>query len=114
MQKVFSIIICTILGLSTLFFGGTTLYYRNELGKSVSELGRVRAELAAATDQQQELRELVGDSKSILEQSVTTVSGLREQIRELERSYKKMEDLLWNNSGSNSSNDSGAGDNTGE
>lgn len=110
MQKVVTYILIGILFVSTLFFAGTTIYSGYKLRVCVRELESVRTELAAATDKQQELRDILRDSDAILSSSISTVSELRNAIRVIEANYKKMENVLRNNGSSDSANDSGAGD----
>lgn len=76
------------------------------LGEAKRELERTRAELNAAADQQQRIREIVRGTGNILSESFVTVNGLREQIAVIRESYEEMEKLLYStgtdNSGLNS------------
>ena len=103
-----AIIICAL--------AGTTIYYRSQLGQCRDELGRVRVELDNATNQQQtitdgltECLELCRDAETVLSESATSLSGLREQIRILRNNYEYMETRLYqlrgDNAGSYDNND---------
>lgn len=101
MQKVFSIIVCTILGLATLFFGGTTLYYRNELGKSVSELRYIREKYERAADIQRNIEDTVRDANSTIQRqhdslcvSVSTLGELRRSFEEVEQYCHSLENYI--------------------
>ena len=65
------------------------------LGQAQRELERTRIELNRASDQQQRIGEIVRGTNSILRESFSTVSGLREQIAVIRESYEEMEKLLY-------------------
>lgn len=104
------IIICILLLLSGVFFG-TTFYYRNKYDRLV-EQHRSELELARTRSEQYETiyrsaRDTNRELGECLSRSTTTLSGLREQLREIRKRYEAMENLLdsiWNN-------DCDAGDN---
>lgn len=95
------IIICILLLLSGIFFG-TTFYYRTKYVGLV-ERNRVELELARTRSEQYEniyrsARTTNRELGECLSRSTTTLSGLREQLREIRKRYEEMEDLL-NSSG---------------
>lgn len=124
-EKIFRVLFFVFL-FFTLLFTGASVYlsvrYANterELGAVRAELERVRAELANATDQQRELESAItecetiaNDTTKLLDQSFTSIQGLREQIHAIRTQFEKMETCLRNyrsNSGTdnyNSSNNS--------
>jgi septal ring factor EnvC (AmiA/AmiB activator) len=126
-EKVWRVLFFVMLGFSLLFAGASVFVSvrctntERELGKCRAELGRIRTELANATNQQQHLEEglnecarICEDTDKLLNQSVATVSGLREQIRAIRTSYEAMETCLRNYHSSNGSNDNNTGDNNSE
>ena len=91
------IIICGLLLLSGIFFG-TACYYRSKYDRLV-ERNRVELELARTRSEQYEniYRSARNTNKELgecLSRSTTTLSGLREQLREIRARYEEMENLL--------------------
>lgn len=91
------IIICILLLLSGIFFG-TTFYYRTKYTRLV-ERNRVELELARTRTEQYEniyrsARDTNRELGECLSRSTTTLSGLREQLREIRKRYEEMENLL--------------------
>lgn len=91
------IIICSLLLLSGVFFG-TTCYYRSKYDRLV-ERNRVELELARTRSEQYEniyrsARNTNRELGECLSRSTTTLSGLREQLREIRARYEEMENLL--------------------
>ena len=91
------IIICVLLLCSGIFFS-STCYYRSKYTRLV-EQNRVELELARARSEQYEniyrsARETNIELGKCLSRSTTTLSGLREQLREIRAKYEKMENLL--------------------
>lgn len=84
------------------------LHYRLE--QSRQQLEHYRAELNAAKDQQQRIREIVRGTDEILSESLDTVAGIRSQIKIIRESYEKMENLLYG-IGSNDANYDGDSNN---
>lgn len=111
-----------------LLFTGASIYLsvrctntERELGKCRTELERVRTELANATNQQQYLEEglnecarICEDTEKLLNQSVATISGLREQIRAIRTSYEAMEACLRNYRSNDGSSDCDTSNNSSE
>ena len=108
-EKVWRVLFFVMLGFSLLFSGASvylSVRYANaerELGTVRAELERVRAELANATDQQREFENAItecetiaNDTTKLLDQSITTVQGLREQIHAIRIQFEKMETCLRN------------------
>ena len=113
------IVICILLLLSGVFFG-TTFYYRTKYTGLV-ERNRMELELARERSEQYETiyksaRDTNRELGECLSRSTTTLSGLREQLREIRKRYEEMENLLnsvgnnnyntWNNDYSTDSNSS--------
>lgn len=126
-EKIWRVLFFVVLGFSLLFAGASVFVSvrctntERELGKCRAELERVRTELANATNQQQQLEEglnecarICEDTDKLLNQSVATISGLREQIRAIRTSYEAMETCLRNYRSSNGSNDNNTGNNNSE
>lgn len=91
------IIMCSLLLLSGVFFG-TTCYYRSKYDRLV-ERNRVELELARTRSEQYEniyrsARETNRELGECLSRSTTTLSGLKEQLREIRARYEEMENLL--------------------
>lgn len=91
------IIICGLLLLSGGFFG-TACYYRTKYTGLV-ERNRVELELARTRSEQYEniYRSARITNRGLgecLSRSTTTLSGLREQLREIRARYEEMESLL--------------------
>ena len=91
------IIICILLLLSGIFFG-TTFYYRT---KYVGLVERNRVELNAARARSEQYENIYRSARDTnrelgecLSRSTTTLSGLREQLREIRKRYEEMENLL--------------------
>lgn len=106
------IIICSLLLLSGIFFG-TTCYYRTKYDRFV-ERNRVELELARTRSEQYEniYRSARITNRGLgecLSRSTTSLSGLREQLREIRARYEEMENLL--NSFGNNNSDVGNNDN---
>lgn len=100
------IIICILLLLSGIFFG-TTFYYRAKYVGLV-ERNRVERELARTRTEQYEniyrsARNTNRELGECLSRSTTTLSGLREQLREIRKRYEEMENLF-NSIGNNNNN----------
>lgn len=92
-----SIVIYGLLLLSGVFFG-TTCYYRSNYDRLV-ERNRVELELARTRSEQYEniyraARNTNRELGECLSRSTTTLSGLREQLREIRARYEEMENLL--------------------
>ena len=90
-------IICGLLLLSGVLFG-TTCYYRTKYDRFV-ERNRVELELARTRSEQYEniYRSARITNRGLgecLSRSTTTLSGLREQLREIRKRYEEMENLL--------------------
>jgi septal ring factor EnvC (AmiA/AmiB activator) len=126
-EKIYRVLFFVVLGFSLLFAGASVFVsVRNanterELGAVRAELERVRTELANASNQQQHLEEglnecarICEDTEKLLNQSVATISGLREQIRAIRTSYEAMEACLRNYRSGDGSSDCDTGSNTGE
>lgn len=99
------IIICSLLLLSGVFFG-TTCYYRSKYDRLVERNG-VELELARTRSEQYEniyrsARVTNRELGECLSRATTTLSGLREQLREIRARYEEMENLL-NSFGHNNS-----------
>jgi chromosome segregation ATPase len=91
------IIICILLLLSGVFFG-TTCYYRNKYDRLVeqhrSELELVRTRSEQYENIYRSARNTNRELGECLSKSTTTLSGLREQLREIRKRYEEMENLL--------------------
>ena len=90
--SVFALLLC-----SGVFFG-TTCYYRAKYNR-LMERDRVELELARTRSEQYETvyrsaRNTNRELGECLSRSTTTLSGLREQIREIRKRYEEMENLL--------------------
>lgn len=99
------IIICILLLLSGVFCG-TTFYYRTKYIGLV-ERNRVELELVRTRSEQYEniyrsARATNRELGECLSRSTTTLSGLREQLREIRKRYEEMENLF-NSIGNNNS-----------
>ena len=104
--------ICSLLLLSGVLFG-TTHYYRSKYDRFV-ERSRVELELARTRSEQYEniYRSARITNRGLgecLSRSTTTLSGLREQLREIRARYEEMENLL--DSFGNNNSDVGNNDN---
>lgn len=91
------ILIGILLLLSGVFFG-TTCYYRAKYNR-LMERDRVELELARTRSEQYETvyrsaRNTNRELGECLSRSTTTLSGLREQLREIRKRYEEMENLL--------------------
>jgi hypothetical protein len=91
------VIICVLLLLSGGCFG-TTCYYRSKFTGLV-ERDRVQLELARTRSEQYEniyrsARTTNRELGECLSRTTTTLSGLREQLREIRKRYEEMENLL--------------------
>ena len=107
------IIICILLLLSGIFFG-TTFYYRT---KYVGLVERNRVELNAARTRSEQYENIYRSARATnrelgecLSRSTTTLSGLREQLREIRKRYEEMENLF--NSVGNNNSDVGNNNNS--
>lgn len=126
-EKIFRILFFVFLFFA-LLFTGASIYLsircanaERELGTARAELERVRTELANATNQQQCLEEglnecarICEDTDKLLNQSVATISGLREQIRAIRTSYEAMETCLRNYRSSNNTDNHNSSNNSSE
>jgi septal ring factor EnvC (AmiA/AmiB activator) len=111
-----------------LFFAGASVAAtvrctntERELGAVRAELERVRTELANARNQQREFESAItecetiaNDTTQLLDQSITTVSGLREQIHAIRTQFEKMETCLRNYRSSNSTRNCDTSNNSSE
>ena len=126
-EKIYRILFFVVLGFSLLFAGASVyLSVRNanterELGAVRAELERVRTELANATEQQRELESAItecetiaNDTTQLLDQSITTVQGLREQIHAIRTQFEKMETCLRNYRSSSSTYNYNSSNNSSE
>ena len=119
-EKIWRFLFFVLLGFSLLFAGASVaatvrcITAERELGECRAELGRIRNELQTASDQQRELREIVRDSKAILDRSTATLSGLREQLRAIRINYEAMEACLRNYRCGDGSSDCDTGSDTSE
>lgn len=91
------VIICILLLLSGVLFG-TTFYYRAKYVRLV-ERNRAELELARTRSERYETiyksaRDTNRELGKCLSRSTTTLSGLREQLREIRKRYEEMENLL--------------------
>lgn len=92
-EKVCYIVIaalCVLLSIALAGFGIQT----RRLDRRMAELGQLRGELEAAYDRESDIRETVGRAGAILGESAGTVSELREQLKEIEKSYDDLVRLL--------------------
>lgn len=108
-------IICILLLLSGIFFR-TTCHYRTKYA-GLMERNRVELELARTRSEQYEniYRSARITNRGLgecLSRSTTTLSGLREQLREIRKRYEEMESLL--SSFGNNDSDVGNNDNCGD
>ena len=106
------IIVCSLLLLSGVFFG-TTYYYRSKYA-GLMERNRVELELARTRSEQYEniYRSAKITNRGLgecLSRSTASLSGLREQLREIRKRYEEMENLF--NSIGNNNGDVGNNDN---
>lgn len=126
-EKIYRVLFFVTLVFALLFAGASVyLSIRNtnterELGAVRAELERVRAELANATDQQREFENAItecetiaNDTTQLLDQSITSIQGLREQIHAIRTQFEKMETCLRNYRSSNGSSDCDTGNNSSE
>ena len=126
-EKIYRILFFVVLGFSLLFAGASVFVsVRNanierELGKCRAELERVRTELANATEQQRELESAItecetiaNDTTQLLDKSITTVQGLREQIHAIRTQFEKMETCLRNYRSSSSTYNYNSSNNSSE
>lgn len=126
-EKIYRVLFFVFLFFALLFTGASvyiSVRYANaerELGAVRAELERVRAELANATDQQRELESAItecetiaNDTTQLLDKSITTVQGLREQIRAIRTQFEKMETCLRNYRSRDGSSDCDTGNNSSE
>lgn len=108
-EKIYRVLFFIFLFFALLFAGASVFVSvrctntERELGKCRTELERVRTELANATEQQRELESAItecetiaNDTTQLLDQSITTVQGLREQIHAIRIQFEKMETCLRN------------------
>lgn len=126
-EKIYRVLFFVFLFFALLFAGASVFVSvrctntERELGKCRAELERVRAELANATDQQRELESAItecetiaNDTTQLLDQSITSVQGLREQIHAIRIQFEKMETCLRNYRSSNGSSNCDTGNNSSE
>lgn len=126
-EKIYRVLFFIFLFFALLFTGASIyLSVRNanterELGECRAELERVRAELTNASNQQRELESAItecetiaNDTTQLLDQSITTISGLREQIHAIRTQFEKMETCLRNYRSSNSTRNCDTSNNSSE
>lgn len=126
-EKIYRVLFFVFLFFALLFAGASvylSVRYANterELGTVRAELERVRAELANATDQQRELESTItecetiaNDTTKLLDQSITSIQGLREQIHAIRAQFEKMETCLRNYRSGNSASNCDTGNNSSE
>ena len=126
-EKIYRVLFFIFLFFALLFAGASVFVsVRNanterELGKCRTELERVRTELANATEQQRELESAItecetiaNDTTKLLDQSITTVQGLREQIHAIRTQFEKMETCLRNYRSGDSTRNCDTGSDTSE
>ena len=126
-EKIYRVLFFIFLFFALLFTGASVyLSVRNanterELGAVRAELERVRTELANASNQQREFESAItecetiaNDTTQLLDQSITTVSGLREQIHAIRTQFEKMETCLRNYRSGNSTRNCDTGNNSSE
>lgn len=126
-EKIYRVLFFVFLFFALLFAGASvfvSVRYANaesELGTVRAELERVRAELANATDQQRELENAItecetiaNDTTQLLDQSITSIQGLREQIHAIRIQFEKMETCLRNYRSNDGSSDCDTGNNSSE
>lgn len=126
-EKIYRVLFFIVLGFSLLFTGASVFVSvrctntERELGKCRTELERVRAELANATDQQRELESAItecetiaNDTTQLLDQSINSVQGLREQIHAIRTQFEKMETCLRNYRSSSSTDNYNSSNNSSE
>lgn len=126
-EKIYRVLFFVVLVFSLLFAGASVyISVRNanterELGAVRAELERVRAELANATDQQREFENAItecetiaNDTTKLLDQSITSIQGLREQIHAIRTQFEKMETCLRNYRSSNSTRNCDTSNNSSE
>lgn len=118
-KKIVAIVVAVLCGLysilSTAGWIKFSVYSRRverELEQCRTELGDVRNQLIQADNRQRDIdqgldniEERLLNSKELLSVSVTTVAGLREQIRVLRKNYEDMEMELYMLRNNYSSND---------
>ena len=126
-EKIYRVLFFVFLFFALLFAGASvfvSVRYANaesELGTVRAELERVRAELANATDQQREFENAItecetiaNDTTQLLDQSITSIQGLREQIHAIRIQFEKMETCLRNYRSGNSASNCDTGNNSSE
>ena len=99
-EKNNSILIIVLCCLALSLLGNCIQEYR--LGVYRQQLESTRMELAAATNRQSEIAEILRRDGQILNESFTTISGIRSQIAIIKENYETMENIL---SGNNNSSD---------
>lgn len=100
-EKVVIIVISICLFISMLYGG----FVQARLGTVRAELNTVRAELEYAENREQQIRDTIGRANKILEQSSTTIQGIRKQIQEIKHNYEYMESIINSSTDSNSRSD---------
>lgn len=126
-EKIWRVLFFVFLFFALLFAGASVFVSvrctntERELGKCRTELERVRAELANATDQQRELESAItecetiaNDTTQLLDQSITSIQGLREQIHAIRIQFEKMETCLRNYRSGNSADNYNSSNNSSE
>lgn len=126
-EKIYRVLFFVFLFFALLFAGASvfvSVRYANterELGKCRTELERVRTELnnaenkqSAITSDLERIAEISSDTERVLSEAVTSVQGLREQIRAIRIQFEKMETCLRNYRSSNGSSDCDTGNNSSE
>lgn len=91
MQKTISTILGTLLVVSLIW--GVAVSYR--LVETRRQLDNVRVELTAAQNRQYELATILRRDAEVLDESSTTIAGIRSQIRVIRESYEEMENIIY-------------------
>ena len=89
-------IICFLLIITTSVSITCGIFYSG-LVETRRQLESTRMELSAATNRQSELAEILRRDGEILNESFTTISGIRSQIAVIRESYETMENILSGN-----------------
>ena len=89
-------IICFLLIITTRVSITCGIFYSG-LVETRRQLESTRMELSAATNRQSELAEILRRDGEILNESFTTISGIRSQIAVIRESYETMENILSGN-----------------
>lgn len=92
-------IICFLLIITTSVSITCGIFY-NRLVSARKQLESTRMELSAATNRQSEIAEILRRNDQILNESFTTISGIRSQIAIIRDNYEAMENILSGNNNS--------------